>query len=201
MFRVIRTVTDSATIAIVCASLFIVAVPRTYSYPKWLIYAGAASLWWSYVWWPSTRKAMLAGAAVAVAFYWRHDHGVLVAVGVALSMIAAHGWTYDAARRTADRWFRCAPRCPSVPGLCSSRARSRQLRRPRPRPRSPASTFEHIPSFAGRCERLPTMSGSNRPEWYAPEIIIRWKPNLAPDARAAALEKYGLTPTANEGGP
>jgi len=99
VFRVIRTMTGSAWVAVVCASLFIVAIPRTYAYPKWLVYAISASLWWSYVWWPSARKAVIGGVSVAAAFYWRHDHGVLVAIGVALSMAAAHGWTREAMRR------------------------------------------------------------------------------------------------------
>jgi hypothetical protein len=199
VFRVIRTLTGSAAIAIVCAALFIVAVPRTYSYPKWLVYAGAAWLWWNYLWWPSTRKAVLAGASVAVAFYWRHDHGLLVAIGVAIGMIAAHGWTRDAARRTAIAGV--VAFLAVLPYLAFAAAVL-----------GPVDVAElELASFTD--EQVRTRSsqlhwplrtaadyvGVKPAEWYAPEIIIRWKPDLAPDARAALLEKYDLTPTADEG--
>ena len=198
VFRLMRTLTGSALAAIVCASLFVVAAPRTYAYPKWVVYATAASLWWSYVWWPSTRKAVLAGASVAAAFYWRHDHGVLAAIGVALSVSAAHGWTREAARRTAVAGavalfavlpylvFAAVVLGPvsfaqlDLASLTDEQARTHgELRWP----------LRTVPDFIG----------SKPAAWYAPEIIIRWKADLLPEARAAALDKYGLTPIANEG--
>ncbi len=101
VFRVVQQVTGSSLIAALCAALFIVALPRAYAYPKWIVYALASWLWWSNVWWPSRQKAIAAGLSVAAAFYWRHDHGVLVAVGVALGMAAAHGFSRTAIRHTA----------------------------------------------------------------------------------------------------
>ncbi|MGH9242631.1 MAG: hypothetical protein ACRD3G_31670, partial [Vicinamibacterales bacterium] len=98
-YRILQQITGSTLIAAICAALFIIAVPRAYAYPKWIVYAVAAWLWWNYVWWPSTQKAIAAGLSTAAAFYWRHDHGVLVAVGVALGMIAAHGLSRLAVRR------------------------------------------------------------------------------------------------------
>src|SRR5687768_3188835 len=100
-YWILQQVTGSSLIAAICAALFIIAVPRAYAYPKWIVYAVAAWLWWNYVWWPSARKAIAAGLSVAAAFYWRHDHGVLVAAGVALGMCAAHGFSTLAIRRTA----------------------------------------------------------------------------------------------------
>src|SRR5687767_6588708 len=197
-FRLVRTLTGSAFIAVVCASLFIVATPRTYAYPKWLVYSTAAALWWSYVWWPSTRKAVVAGASVAAAFYWRHDHGVLVAIGVALGMVAAHGWTRDAARRTM------------VAGSVAFLAAFPYLLfgavvlGPVSFVHAEVATFTDEQGRAHADLRWPLRSradfiGIKPQERYAPEIIIRWKADLPPEARAAALEKYGLTPTADEG--
>jgi hypothetical protein len=197
-FRLIRTLTGSALIAVICASLFVVAIPRTYSYPKWLIYSTAATLWWSYVWWPSTRRAVVAGASVAAAFYWRHDHGVLVAIGVALGMVAAHGWTREAARRTM------------VAGSVGFLAVLPYLffavivLGPVSFIQTEVATFGDEQGRAHADLRWPLRSGGDfigrKPqEWYAPEIIIRWKADLPSEARTAALEKYGLTPTADEG--
>ena len=101
VFRILQQVSGSLLIAVICSVLFVVAVPRVYGYPKWIVYAVAAWLWWNYVWWPSSRKAIAAGLSVAIAFYWRHDHGVLAACGVALGMAAAHGFTVTTLRRTA----------------------------------------------------------------------------------------------------
>ena len=197
-FRLVKTLTGSALLAIVCASLFVVAIPRTYSYPKWLVYSMAATLFWSYVWWPSTRKAVVAGASVAAAFYWRHDHGMLVAIGVALGMVAAHGWTREAARRTMVAGS--VAFLGALPYLLFAAVVL-----------GPVSFFRtEVAAFADEQERAhadlrgPLRSaadfiGSKPREWYAPEIIIRWRADLSPEARTAALEKYGLTPTADEG--
>jgi hypothetical protein len=198
VFRVVRTLTGSTWISILCASLFIVAIPRTYAYPKWLVYAMAASLWWSYVWWPSARKAVMAGASVAAAFYWRHDHGLLVAIGVALSMAAAHGWTRDAVRRTAIAAsvallavlpyliFGFAVLGPTgvaqldVASFTDENARTR--------------SYLHWP-----LQSVADYIGIKPAEWYAPEIIIRWRAAASPEDRAATRQKFGLRHTADEG--
>ena len=198
VFRLVRTLTESSWIAVVCASLFIVAVPRAYAYPKWLVYAVAASLWWSYVWWPSTRKAILAGASVAVAFYWRHDHGVLTAMGVALSMAAAHGWTRDMVRRTTIAG------AVALAGVLPYLVFAAVTVGPISFIQLDLATFtgEHVRTHGELRWPLRSVAdyiGMKPAEWYAPEIIIRWKADVTADARAAALEKYGLTPTANEG--
>lgn len=198
LFRLVTALTGSVWLAVACASLFIVAIPRAYAYPKWLVYSIAASLWWSYVWWPSARKTMFAGASVAVAFYWRHDHGVLAAIGVALSVAAAHGWTRESVRRLAMAGS--VALAGVLPYLLVAAATIGvrdviQLDRA-------TFTGEHAATHAEL--RWPLRSagdyvGIKPAEWYAPEIIIRWRADLPPDARVAALRKYGLTPTAAEG--
>ena len=198
VFRLVRTLTGSPWISLGCATLFVIAIPRAYAYPKWLVYSIAATLWWSYVWWPSTRKAVIAGASVAAAFYWRHDHGVLAAIGVALSMVAAHGWTRDTARRTLIAGsVALAAVLPYVvfAVLVIGPIGFVQLDRA-------TFTGEHARTHAEL--RWPLRSAVDyiavKPaEWYAPEIILRWKADLPAEARAAIREKYGLTRTANEG--
>ena len=186
-FRLIRTLTGSALIAVICASLFVVAIPRTYSYPKWLIYSTAATLWWSYVWWPSTRKAVVAGASIAAAFYWRHDHGVLVAIGVALAMVAAHGWNREAARRTMVAGS--VGLLAALPYLLFAAV----VLGPVTFVQTEVATFADEQGRAHAYLRWPLRSGADfigrtPQESYAPEIIIRWRADLPPEARAAALE-------------
>jgi hypothetical protein len=91
VFRLVRRLTASTLIAATSAVMLIVASARGYSYPKGIVYAVAATLWWGYIDRPSQKRALLFGAWAAVAFYWRPDHGLYVAAGLTLAMVAAHG--------------------------------------------------------------------------------------------------------------
>jgi len=91
VFRLAHELTGSTIAAVLAAVLLIVAGPRDYSYPKVIVYAVAATLWWWYVREPSVRRILAFGAWVAAAFYWRGDHGVYVAAILALAVVAAHG--------------------------------------------------------------------------------------------------------------
>jgi hypothetical protein len=197
-YRMIQHLTGSSLIAAICAALFIIAVPRAYAYPKWIVYAVAAWLWWNNVWWPSAHKAFAAGLATAAAFYWRHDHGVLVAVGVALGMMAAHGFSRLAIRRTAIAGavafaltlpyliFATLEIGPvnlariEMTALQDEHGRSRAtLRWPL---RATSDLFQTEPADA-----------------YAPQMTVRWQPNTAPEVRGTALARYGLTALAADG--
>jgi hypothetical protein len=198
VFRVLQQATGSAWVALVCAGLFLVAIPRVYAYPKWIVYALATSLWWSYVWWPSTRQAIAAGLSVAVAFYWRHDHGGLVAVGVLLGMVAAHGFTSTAMRRTAMAGLTALGLV--LPYLVFAAAQLGPL----------GFVRLELTSFVDEHERtratlrwplraLEDVFRRETQDAYAPEISVRWNASLRPEERAAALRQYGLTPMAADG--
>jgi len=198
VFRVLQQMTGSVAIAAVCAAFFIVAVPRTYAYPKWIVYGVASWLWWSYVWWPSTRKAIAAGLSAAIAFYWRPDHGGLVAAGVVLGMLAAHGFSLLALRRVALAG--CVAFAAALPYLLFAAVQLGPL----------GFVRAELASFSDEHERT-----RSSPSWplravddvfrretqavYAPEMTLRWKADIPPRERAAALEKYGLTPVAADG--
>lgn len=91
VYALVARLTASRTAAALSAVLLIVAGARGYSYPKGIVYAVAAVLWWGYVRNPTTAKIAGFGAWAAAAFYWRADHGVLVAAGIVLAAFAAHG--------------------------------------------------------------------------------------------------------------
>ena len=91
VFVLVRRLTGYSVVAAVAALLLITAGARGYSYPKGLIYVVAATLWWRYVESPTARRAVLLGVWAAVAFYWRADHGIYVALSVPLACLAAHG--------------------------------------------------------------------------------------------------------------
>ena len=92
LFALVRRLTGSTLAAASAAVLLLLAGPRGYSYPKIIVYSVAASLWWRYVLTPTRAGAVALGVWTAVAFYWRPDHGLYVAAGVALAMVAAHGF-------------------------------------------------------------------------------------------------------------
>jgi hypothetical protein len=198
VFRVLQQLTGSSLIAALCAVLFIVAVPRAYAYPKWIVYALAAWLWWSNVWWPSSRKSIAAGLSVAAAFYWRHDHGVLVAIGVALGMAAAHGFSKAAIRQTVLAGG------VALGAVLPYLAFAAVTLGPAGFMRLELTTLEdeHADTHAELRWPLRVAGDLVRhepPEVYAPQITVRWKETSSPEARAAALAKYGLTPLAADG--
>lgn len=102
VFRLVLRLTQSTTAATLAALVLVVAGPRGYSYPKFIAYAVAATLWWAYVEAPSRKRALALGAWTAIAFYWRPDHGVYVAIGSALAFVAAHGLRRTAVIRSLE---------------------------------------------------------------------------------------------------
>src|SRR6188768_363817 len=71
VFVLVRRLTDSLPAAFLASLLLIVAGARGYSYPKGIVYAVAAVLWWEYVRRPRVRTIVAFGAWVAAAYYWR----------------------------------------------------------------------------------------------------------------------------------
>ena len=92
VFVLVRRLTDSFPAAFLASLLLIVAGARGYSYPKGIVYAVAAVLWWDYVRRPSVQTIVAFGAWVAVAYYWRPDHGVFAALGLVVAAVTAHGF-------------------------------------------------------------------------------------------------------------
>jgi hypothetical protein len=198
IFRILQTATGSTGTAIVCAALFIVATPRVYAAPKWIVYAVAAYLWWRYVWTPSTARAIGLGIWIAVAFYSRHDHGLWVAVGAALAIGAVHRFGWPALQRlgvSAAVGFALV-----LPYLLFAAI---QLG-PKGILLGELATLrgEHTSTHAELRWPLRVRADWLRREpieSYTPEMTVRWKADTLSDARAAVLAKYGLTPLADDG--
>jgi len=93
-FAVARRAAGSTTVGALLAVMLVAAGPRTYGYPKIVLYSlGLLTLWW-YVDRPSPRRAAMVAVPVVLAFYLRHDHGLylgLVAVS-ALALRHAREW-------------------------------------------------------------------------------------------------------------
>ena len=81
------SLTPSITVSAVVVLLQVLASPRSYSYPKILLYGLAACAVVAVAAAPVRRRIMLAGALAAVAFLFRHDHGLYIGVPCAVAVV------------------------------------------------------------------------------------------------------------------
>ena len=85
----------SITIALLVVAIELVIYPRTYAYPKMLVYAAGTWLMIAAVRRLSTGRIVLMGAAIAAAFLLRHDHGLYLGTAAAAFVAVASrggGW-------------------------------------------------------------------------------------------------------------
>jgi len=94
-FVLARRVSGSIWIGALAAAFQVAVAPRTYGYPKIVLYAAAILMLWKYIEQPTRRHLALMGVVLAFAFYLRHDHGLYLAlVGMgALAMRHVLEWT------------------------------------------------------------------------------------------------------------
>jgi hypothetical protein len=199
VYRCTWELTASRTAAVLAALLLVLAAPRGYSYPKLIVYAGAAALWWGYVRAPGTRRLVALGLWTALAFYWRPDHGVYVAVGVVLATVAAQGPTRLAATATATAGG--VALILVLPFLVFVQVQMGLL------------AYVQTGYLQGQYEHVKERHAV--PDWplrgpgdlvrlaaaeaYAPAISIRWTAGSGAQDRAAVMARHGAVPLAADG--
>ena len=95
-------------IAVAVAAAEVAMFPRSYHYPKLLLYAAGVLAMWSYVDAPSKSRAAVLAACIVVAFLFRHDHAAYLGLAALAAAAAARpGWR-GALRRTAHIVVLCA---------------------------------------------------------------------------------------------
>jgi len=72
------------------AAFHILLEPRFYNYPKILVYVLAIPLLWRFIEKPSSRAAAWIAVVTVIGFLFRHDHGVFVAVAMAVSLALSY---------------------------------------------------------------------------------------------------------------
>lgn len=193
VFELVRRATESITAATLSALLFVVAMPRGYGYPKLILYAVAAVLWWRYVWKPIPSRAIAFGVWTAIAFYWRPDHGAYLAMGVVLAIIAAHGGSPRTLRECGRAGLVTVALV--APWLVFASVEMQGLGR-YVESGMTAAVEEHI---AGQeVPEWPLVQVSDfvsvdRRELYAPSIGLRWTRDSTPESRQQVIDRYGLT--------
>ncbi|HTM03805.1 MAG TPA: hypothetical protein VL173_09895 [Vicinamibacterales bacterium] len=192
IFVLVRRLTCSQPAAFLASLLLIVAGARGYSYPKGIVYAVAAMLWWSYVRRPAMATIVGFGAWVAVAYYWRPDHGVYTAFGLVLAAIAAHGVRRDTVVRVVvaggTAFVLVLPFWIYIQATVGfehyARASMSALE----------SEHESHGTHVWPILRFGTNIVATEPaDGYAPVIGIRWNAASTPAARQTIRQRYGLT--------
>jgi len=193
VYQTVLRLTEHVPAALLAASLLIIAGARGYSYPKGIVYAVAASLWWDYVRKPTAAKIVGFGAWAAIAFYWRPDHGIYVAVGLALAAVAAHGFRFLTVRR-------CTLAAATMLGLLAPFLLYVQIA-------AGLLNYGQTGLSAARAEHVTqgphewpvfrlwgSLTTIDRAEQYAPAIGIRWKATSSEVQRQEVRARYALTP-------
>ena len=192
-FVATRRATASLGIALSATILEVALAPRSYSYPKVLVYAAGILLLWRYVDRPSARRAIELGVATAIAFYLRHDHGLYLGL-VVLAVIAmrhAHAvraMAQQAAVFAAVCVLLVAPYLGYVQAYGGLWEYAQDLRQFSEREHS------HNPFV---WPSWPLTSAGQLARWTSPDdravpVAIRWSPNASADDRRQVAARYGL---------
>ena len=103
-FALSARLSQSLWIATAAAVLTALAAPRLYNYPKAFWYVCALWAAWRYAQRPEARRLVLFAVVVALAFLYRHDHGVYIAISALPIFVVTH-WTEPRAGLVAfARW-------------------------------------------------------------------------------------------------
>lgn len=200
VFALVRTLTGSTLAAAGAALLLLLAGPRGYSYPKILVYAVAAALWWRYVLRPSRPAAVALGVWVAMAFYLRPDHGISVAAGALLAMVAVHGFRLPAATRGAlSGAIAIALVLPYVMFVASTQNLVAYVRDGFAQGRTHHAVMDSHAWPRWPFHRLADVVHIAAAEVFAPVVSLRWADGAPPDTRRAVLERHQLTAVAADG--
>jgi hypothetical protein len=199
VFELVRRLTGYTAVATLAALLLIMAGARGYSYPKGVVYAVAATLWWRYVQTPTVGRSALFGAWAAVAFYFRADHGIYVAAAVFLACLSTHGfWAIAVTRCLIAGAIMLALVSPFFGYVQATLGLAEYVETG-----VAAAQTEHVtqgphewPLF-----RFGTSTVVVEPaDTYAPTIAIRWASDSSADDRRKVLGRYELTPVESEDG-
>jgi hypothetical protein len=199
VFKLVRQLTGSRVVAVLAALLMITSSARGYSYPKGIIYAVAGTLWWRYLCAPTARSIAIFGVWAALAFYWRADHGIYVALASALACYGAHGvGTLSLSRGAVAAATMLALMAPFLGYVHATIGLPEYMQTG-----VAAAATEHVTQ--GPHEWPLLRFGRNvivvePADRYAPTIAIRWSPESSLEQRRQVLERYGLMPVESDEG-
>ena len=89
--RGVVDLTGSIAFALVAVAVELAAFPRSYGYPKVILYVVGALAMWRYTASPTYPRMLLLAVVVVAAFLMRHDHGLALGVSGAAAVVLASG--------------------------------------------------------------------------------------------------------------
>jgi hypothetical protein len=90
-FLLAARASGSLLLGLFAAATQILLEPRFYNYPKIIVYAAAVPALWAFADRQSAPRRFLVALIIAVAFLFRHDHGVFVAIAMSALVALLHG--------------------------------------------------------------------------------------------------------------
>ena len=198
VFRLVHELTGSTLAAVLSAVLLLVAGPRGYSYPKIIVYAVAATLWWWYVRQPSFKRILAFGAWVAAAFYWRGDHGVYVAVILVLAVVAAHGISRTTVVRVCQAGAVAFVLVTPVLAMIAATVGFGSVIQSTTTVMDAQHTETHSwPKWP--IARFADFLRLDGPEEFAPLVSLRWTADSTPESREALFARHRVLPVSHDG--
>ena len=90
VFQLATEASRSRTIGLLIAVWTVLMVPRLYSYPKIFLYPLALWVMWRYLDRPGRAGTVVLAVCTALAFLFRHDHGMYIGAAVVVTLFLRH---------------------------------------------------------------------------------------------------------------
>jgi hypothetical protein len=187
----------SVTLACVATAVAVATFPRLYNYPKTILYPLALFCIWRYA--SRRSSAWLAGLATvtAVAFLFRHDHGVYIGLSAVVALVLANARQWRAVPALLTR-FVLVTAVLLLPFFAYIQATTGVLHY------FTSSASQSRAATTLRLVRLPVSLDTTAP-WFTidppshPRISIRWQPDVPGHVRREREQRYGLADPKDDG--
>ena len=197
-FLLAATLSASLPLGLLAAIAAISIGPRLYGYPKVFLFVLALLCAWHYVRDRSTKRLFVLVIVTAVAFLFRHDHGVYIGISMA-GLIALLEWgALQRSLTTLGRYLTLTALLllPFAIFIQSTAGLTTYLRGSAPQMSELATPQFVWPPF--------TLGGSkpvDAPNPAALKVHVRWAPEIDDAARSERERRYGLTTPARSEDP
>jgi hypothetical protein len=197
-FLLAATLSASLPLGLLAAIAAISIGPRLYGYPKVFLFVLALLCAWHYVHDRSTKRLLVLVIVTAVAFLFRHDHGVYIGISMA-GLIALLEWgAMQRSLTTLGRYLALTALLllPFAIFIQSTAGLTTYFRGSAPQMSELATPQFVWPAF--------TLAGSKPvdvPSPTAPRVHVRWAPEVDDAVRNEREKRYGLTTPAKSDDP
>lgn len=184
-------VSGSLWIAAAATTVVVLWMPRLYNYPKVFLYVLAIVVAWHYAQRPGPWAVARLGVVTAVAFLFRHDHGVYIGLAVLGLLVVRHGGVPGQALHRAAR-FALVTVALLSPFLLFVQATVGLVR-------YASGISPQVQGVASaRVNRLPVTFDHAAPlvtvvPPAGPRVNVRWAPDIDADARQSLERRHALT--------